>query len=52
MQHIASIEDAVCTLENGQTLPIKVRDAIKIKEIWYQYGFEHIRTNQKRREKK
>ncbi len=49
MEHIASIEDAVCTLENGQAFPIKVRDTIKIKEIWCQYGFEQIRTDQKQR---
>lgn len=52
MEHIVSIEDNVCTLENGQALPIKVRDNIKIKEIWCQYGFERIRTDQKRRDNK
>lgn len=49
MEHIASVEDNTCTMENGQNLPIKVRDNVKIKEIWYQYGFEQIRTAQKQR---
>lgn len=51
MDYIISIEDSICTLENGQILPVKVRDGIKIKEIWYQYGFKQIHANQKRRRK-
>lgn len=49
MEHIASIEDNICILENGQVLPIKIRDNVKIKEVWCQYGFEQLRTDQKRR---
>lgn len=49
MDYIVSIEDNICTLKNGQTLPVKVRDSLKIKEIWYQYEFHRIHANQKRR---
>lgn len=51
MDYIVSIEDNTCTLENGQTLPLKVRDGLKIREIWYQYGFHQIHADQKRRRK-
>lgn len=51
MDYIVSIEDNTCTLKNGQTLPLKVRDGLKIKEIWHQYGFNQIHANQKRRRK-
>ena len=49
MNYIVSIEENICILKNGQRLPIKIRDSAKIKEIWYQYGFEQIRIKQKRR---
>lgn len=49
MDYIISIEDNVCTLQNGQIFPVRVRDGFKIREIWYQYGFGQIRTNQKRK---
>lgn len=51
MEHIVSIEGNICTLKNGQTLPVKVRDSLKIKEIWYQYGFNQIHADQERRRK-
>lgn len=49
MEHIVSIDDNICTLKSGQNLPVKIRGNLKIKEIWYHYGFEQIRTEQKRR---
>lgn len=49
MDYIISIEDCICTLQNGQTLPVRVRDGFKIRELWYQHGFGQIRTNQKRK---
>ncbi|MDE5621052.1 MAG: LytTR family DNA-binding domain-containing protein [Ruminococcus sp.] len=49
MNHIFSIEDNTCTMKNGQTFPVKVRDSLKIKKIWCQYGFHHIHNDQKRR---
>lgn len=49
MEYIISIEDNVCILKNGQTLPVRVRDGLKIKDVWCQYGFGQIRTNQKRK---
>lgn len=51
MDYIVSIEDNICILKNGQTLPLKVRDGLKIREIWYQYGFHQIHADQKRRRK-
>lgn len=51
MDYIVSIENNTCTLKNGQALPVKVRDSLKIKEIWCQYGFHQIHANQKRRRK-
>lgn len=52
MDYIISIEENICTLKNGQLLPVRVRDSLKIREIWYQYGFEQIRTSQKREARK
>lgn len=51
MDCIATIEDNVCILKNGQILPLKVRDGLKIREIWLQYGFHQIHADQKRRRK-
>lgn len=49
MDYVVSIEANICTLKNGRTLPVKVRDSLKIKEIWYYYGFHQIHADQKRR---
>lgn len=51
MDYVISIEDNICTIKNGMTLPVKIRDSSKIKESWYKYGFEKIRTSQKRKER-
>lgn len=51
MEYIVSIENNICTMKNEQTLLVKVRDSMKIKENWYQYGFNQIHANQKRSRK-
>lgn len=48
MDYIVSIDNNVCLLKGNISLPIKVRDGIKIKELWQKHSFEQIRINQKR----
>lgn len=46
MDYIKSIEDKNCLLKDGQTLPVKVRDSVKIRTMWQDYSFEKIRSGQ------
>lgn len=43
MDHIVSIEERTCTMSDGTTFPIRVRDSAKISQDWQDYCFAQIR---------
>lgn len=49
MDYIISIDNNICLLKNNITFPTKIREGVKIKEIWQNYSFEQIRIRQKKR---
>ena len=48
MDHITSIADKTCIMQNGSSFPIKTREKGAIKSHWQEYRFAKIRRGQKK----
>jgi hypothetical protein len=49
MNYIRSIENGSCTMKNGRTLPVKIRESARIQQKWNNYLFTTIRREQQLR---
>lgn len=45
--YIFEIRNNCCTLENGSSFPVRVRDCQKIEQAVHDYNFEKLRTRQR-----
>jgi hypothetical protein len=46
MDHIKAIVDGVCIMDNGDRLPLKVRQMNNLRQTWQNYCFDKLREGQ------
>lgn len=45
LSHVATMQGAQCTLDNGTVLPLKVRSAAELVQQWHSWCFQRLRGN-------
>lgn len=43
LPHVATMQGARCTLDNGTVLPLKVRSAAELVQQWHSWCFDKLR---------